>query len=122
MSASIEDAHSSEEEDLHSRHPSGRLPSGTSGDGDVDLQGHEVELMGEVMDEDLGEGLSGHHGYDEPIESEEQPQSPTFDPTSEGLKEINNLAHFGVSSHKPGSGVEELLSEDLSKYWQYVNM
>jgi anaphase-promoting complex subunit 10 len=35
-----------------------------------------------------------------------------------GLKEINNLAHFGVSSHKPGNGVEELLSDDLDKYWQ----
>ncbi|EPE06398.1 anaphase-promoting complex subunit 10 [Ophiostoma piceae UAMH 11346] len=41
-----------------------------------------------------------------------------FDPMSLGLKEINNLAHFSVSSHKPGNGVEELLNDDLDKFWQ----
>ena len=29
---------------------------------------------------------------------------PVFDPAALGLKEINNLANFGVSSHKPGNG------------------
>lgn len=43
---------------------------------------------------------------------------PVFDPAAVGLKEINNLAHFSVSSHKPGNGVAELLSDDLDKYWQ----
>lgn len=42
----------------------------------------------------------------------------SFDPMLLGLKEINNLAHFSVSSHKPGNGVEELLHDDLDKYWQ----
>ena len=41
-----------------------------------------------------------------------------FDPLALGLKEINNLAHFSVSSHKPGNGVEELLNDDLDKFWQ----
>ncbi|KAL1895481.1 hypothetical protein Sste5346_005289 [Sporothrix stenoceras] len=42
----------------------------------------------------------------------------SFDPMLLGLKEINNLAHFSVSSHKPGNSVEELLNDDLNKYWQ----
>lgn len=59
---------------------------------------------------------------DEPNDLQVGDQSPVafFDPTVMGLKEINNLAHFGVSSHKPGNGVDELLSDDLDKYWQYV--
>jgi Anaphase-promoting complex, subunit 10 (APC10) len=60
------------------------------------------------------------HENDEHVDSDEQLQSSVFDPTAIGLKEINNLAHFGVSSHKPGNGVQELLSDDLDKYWQYV--
>lgn len=55
---------------------------------------------------------------DEDLEETEQLQHSMFDPSAIGLREINNLAHFGVSSHKPGNGVEELLSEDLDKYWQ----
>ncbi|KAK3387885.1 anaphase-promoting complex, subunit 10-domain-containing protein [Podospora didyma] len=77
--------------------------------------GHlDDEFLGEEMDEDLGE----EHDNDEQVEAEEQLQGPVFDPTAIGLKEINNLAHFGVSSHKPGNGVDELLSDDLDKYWQ----
>ncbi|CAK7268040.1 hypothetical protein SEPCBS119000_002852 [Sporothrix epigloea] len=41
-----------------------------------------------------------------------------FDPVLLGLKEINNLAHFSVSSHKPGNGVDQLLHDDVATYWQ----
>ncbi|CAP67528.1 uncharacterized protein PODANS_6_11820 [Podospora anserina S mat+] len=65
----------------------------------------------EYMDEDDFDDGQEQDGSD-------QPQEPPFDPTALGLKEINNLAHFGVSSHKPGNGVTELLSDDTDKYWQ----
>ncbi|KAL2018984.1 hypothetical protein VTK56DRAFT_10209 [Thermocarpiscus australiensis] len=86
----------------------GELVTGSGEDDD--------EQLGDLMAEEAFEEEMGEH--DEHAESEEQLQSPAFDPMSAGLKEINNLAHFGVSSHKPGNGVEELLSEDLDKYWQ----
>lgn len=44
--------------------------------------------------------------------------APLFDPAAVGLKEISNLGKFTVSSHKPGSGVDELRSDDLKLYWQ----
>lgn len=76
------------------------------------------ELLGEVMDEDID---LHEHEHDDPADSDDQQHAPVFDPAAIGLKEINNLAHFGVSSHKPGNGVEELLSDDLDKYWQLVD-
>jgi anaphase-promoting complex subunit 10 len=85
-------------------------------DGDEEMIGEDME---EDLDQDLGEGLPDEHtGADEDTVPEEEAQAAFFDPTSLGLKEINNLAHFGVSSHKPGNGVEELISDDLEKYWQ----
>lgn len=87
--------------------------SGHSSDGEMMSGSGEMddELLVDAMTEDLIDD-------DEHAESEEQ--LPAFDPAAMGLKEINNLAHFGVSSHKPGNGVAELLSEDLDKYWQYA--
>ncbi|AEO71022.1 uncharacterized protein THITE_2070828 [Thermothielavioides terrestris NRRL 8126] len=73
------------------------------------------ELLVDVMTEDLAEETGSH---EENSESSEDPRAPVFDPMALGLKEINNLAHFGVSSHRPGNGVAELLSDDLDKYWQ----
>lgn len=81
---------------------------------EAELGEHDDELLGEVMDEDLCE----EHEHDEQVDPDEQLHGSVFDPAAIGLKEINNLAHFGVSSHKPGNGVEELLSDDLDKYWQ----
>jgi anaphase-promoting complex subunit 10 len=81
------------------------------------------EMLMEDMDEDLGEDAAeGEVEHDDGADddADEQGEGAYFDPTSMGLKEINNLAHFGVSSHKPGNGVEELLSDDLDKYWQWV--
>lgn len=72
-------------------------------EGDYEDEGREPQVEGAEGD-DVEGGDEDHVGY--------------IDPTSVGLKEINNLAHFGVSSHKPGNGVEELLSDDLDKYWQ----
>lgn len=43
------------------------------------------------------------------------------DSVPNGLKEISNLAKFIVSSHKQGCGIDELRSDDLKKYWQYVH-
>jgi len=100
-------------------------------DVDDDLEGEDMEdeadhedfghpdddqdLLDEIMDEDLMDHM---HDQDEQIESDDDLQEAPFDPAAIGLKEINNLAHFGVSSHKPGNGVEELLSDDVSKFWQ----
>ncbi|KAK3396933.1 putative DOC1 protein [Sordaria brevicollis] len=107
---------------------------------DDQIQGNDNEIEGEGfpegmegVDEDphLADPNPGDHGDefgldeqgeriepDEDLEETEQLQHSMFDPTAIGLREINNLAHFGVSSHKPGNGVEELLTEDLDKYWQ----
>lgn len=73
------------------------------------------ELLGDAMTEELGEEMADD---DQDIDSDDELQGPVFDPAALGLKEINNLAHFSVSSHRPGNGVAELLSEDLDKYWQ----
>ncbi|KAK4239238.1 anaphase-promoting complex subunit 10 [Achaetomium macrosporum] len=82
-----------------------------------------VEEYGEDDDELLVDAVTGEFveeidEHDENSESDEELRRPVFDPAALGLKEINNLAHFGVSSHRPGNGVAELLSEDLDKYWQ----
>ena len=71
------------------------------------------EAMEEVPEEEMAD--AAQDDADEHIDD-----SPPFDPAALGLREINNLAHFGVSSHKPGNGVAELLSDDLGQYWQYV--
>ncbi|KAK4455356.1 anaphase-promoting complex subunit 10 [Podospora aff. communis PSN243] len=80
---------------------------------DADFGAHDDELMGEMMDDDVDE--PDDH---EPADDDEHLQGPMFDPAAIGLREINNLAHFGVSSHKPGNGVDQLLSDDLDQYWQ----
>jgi anaphase-promoting complex subunit 10 len=82
-----------------------------------DLGEGDDELLGDVMAEDLAEEM-GDDGDGENSESEDEMGGDPFNPADLGLKEINNLAHFGVSSHRPGNGVAELLSEDLDKYWQ----
>ncbi len=79
------------------------------------LEEDEDELLGDAMAQDLGEEMGDHD--DEPSESEDE-LDQAFNPAALGLKDINNLAHFGVSSHRPGNGVAELLSDDLDKYWQ----
>lgn len=71
-----------------------------------------VEGVGEI--EDTGEAGEVEEGHEEEI-----PEEPLPDPAEMGLKEISNLGRFTVSSHKHGSGVEELRSDDLTLYWQY---
>ncbi|KAK0710770.1 galactose-binding domain-like protein [Lasiosphaeris hirsuta] len=130
LPAPIGDAHDSDNEDFTRDLNAGLRGSAFSNDDaearmdaeyggaddDDDLGGDlgddlgDDEVFGEVMDED--------HENDEHIDSDAHLQGPPFDPSAIGLKEINNLAHFGVSSHKPGNGVAELLSDDLDKYWQ----
>lgn len=92
------------------------VDNGDASDSDG-LTGH----YGEIADEDLLDEQNGEFefGSQQDMPNDED-QMISFDPMLLGLKEINNLAHFSVSSHKPGNGVEELLSDDLSKYWQYV--
>ncbi|KAK4038894.1 galactose-binding domain-like protein [Parachaetomium inaequale] len=82
-----------------------------------DLGEGDDELLGDAMTEDLAEEM-GDDGDGENSESEDEMGGDPFNPADLGLKEINNLAHFGVSSHRPGNGVAELLSDDLDKYWQ----
>lgn len=80
------------------------------------LEEDDDELLGDAMTEELAEEM-GDHDDDHSV-SEDGLQDHAFNPAALGLKEINNLAHFGVSSHRPGNGVAELLSDDLDKYWQ----
>lgn len=79
------------------------------------VEEEDEEFLGDMMEEDMGEEYVEDHEHPD---SEDNPPEPVFDPAAVGLKEINNLAHFGVSSHKPGNGVPELLSDDTDKYWQ----
>lgn len=93
------------------------------------LQFHDArEHFEDVDDEDMGEeseGQMGFGGSDEDGEVTDEldedglPKTP-FNPIALGLKEINGLAHFRVSSFKPGNGVEELINDDIERYWQYV--
>ncbi|CAK7205716.1 hypothetical protein SEUCBS139899_008495 [Sporothrix eucalyptigena] len=78
----------------------------TEGDVDVDdeMHGPDDDIDADVVDVEVDDDDDG--------------AVISFDPMLLGLKEINNLAHFSVSSHKPGNGVEELLHDDLNKYWQ----
>ncbi len=85
------------------------------------LEEDEDEFLGDDgmvddMAEEMAEEMGDHD--DEHSESGDEIRDHAFNPAALGLKEINNLAHFGVSTHRPGNGVAELLSDDLDKYWQ----
>lgn len=92
------------------------------------LQFHDAREHFEDVDddEDMGEESEGQMGFggsdvdgEETDELDEDgvPKTP-FNPIALGLKEINGLAHFRVSSFKPGNGVEELINDDIERYWQ----
>lgn len=70
---------------------------------ETSLEEQEIEEQAEDVEED---------------DEEEPGEEPLMDPTAIGLKEISNLGKFTVSSHKPGSGVEELRSDNLKLFWQ----
>ncbi|KAH8847594.1 hypothetical protein MCOR27_004477 [Pyricularia oryzae] len=80
-----------------------------------ELPGENHEMVGGDIDVDIHDEEPNPDEYDF---DEMEDTTPVFDPAAIGLKEINNLAHFSVSSHKPGNGVAELLGDDLDKYWQ----
>ncbi|KAG6037357.1 hypothetical protein E4U40_005532 [Claviceps sp. LM458 group G5] len=67
-----------------------------------------------------GEGERREERGEEDEDGDEDSDEPMslVDPADIGLKEISNLGRFTVSSHKPGSGVEELRSDDLKVFWQ----
>ncbi|KAM0469966.1 hypothetical protein ACHAPX_010221 [Trichoderma viride] len=75
----------------------------------------EEASLGE--NEDIDESAADN--CDDQVEEvhEEEPLS-IMDPAVFGLKEISNLGKFTVSSHKPGNGVEQLRSDELTSYWQ----
>lgn len=85
----------------------------------------EYEDLPDEEDEEMGESgvAMGYVDSDGDMEDEDQddldavPVAP-FNPVAMGLKEINGLAHFRVSSYKPGNGVPDLMSDDLDRYWQ----
>lgn len=98
---------------------------------DVQIATYEDEVMSqeeyeaedtsveEPVDDEIG---AMEHEDDEGDEDRVPPEpAPLADPATLGLKEISNLGKFTVSSHKQGSGVEELRSDDLKLYWQYVS-
>lgn len=78
-------------------------------------------------DEDMGDDVDLDYEDGEDIEDEDDhdldalPLAP-FNPIAMGLKEIGGLAHFRVSSYKPGNGVDELKNDDTDRYWQYVSL
>lgn len=78
----------------------------------------EDSMSQEIYERDPEETSLDEHDVEEQIE--EQAIEPLLDPSAVGLKEISNLGKFTVSSHKPGSGVEELRSDNLKLFWQYV--
>ncbi|KAK3988983.1 anaphase-promoting complex, subunit 10-domain-containing protein [Cladorrhinum sp. PSN332] len=90
---------------------------------DDDLEGvdDEDEYFGDYLDDEI-EGMAEEYDHDQEdhddLAGSDDLHESSFDPAALGLKEINNLAHFGVSSHKPGNGVVELLSDDPDRYWQ----
>ncbi|KAL2158749.1 hypothetical protein VTH06DRAFT_3940 [Thermothelomyces fergusii] len=96
----------------------GRYASGEASEEEL-MQGlgeGDDDLLGDAMTEDLGDEMDDDGNSE--AEDDDGMGDDLFNPAELGLKEINNLAHFGVSSHRPGSGVAELLSDDLDKYWQ----
>lgn len=100
----------------------GRYGSGEASEEEM-MQGlgeGDDDLLGDAMTEDLGDDMDDDGNSE--AEDDDGMGDDLFNPAELGLKEINNLAHFGVSSHRPGSGVAELLSDDLDKYWQYVHV
>lgn len=80
----------------------------------------------EDEDEDMGDDVDLDYEDGEDIGDEDEhdmdsiPSAP-FNPIAMGLKEIGGLAHFRVSSYKPGNGVDELKNDDIDRYWQYVS-
>ncbi|KAG6015835.1 hypothetical protein E4U43_004705 [Claviceps pusilla] len=90
-----------------------------------DVEDTSVEDFVEGV-EDEGDQAEAGEAEDEEREDEEDDDDDDeheeimnlVDPADIGLKEISNLGRFTVSSHKPGSGVEELRSEDLKLFWQ----
>ncbi len=85
-------------------------------EGDEDDEARLVAQYAGLDDEDMEP--TDEFEYDHQGVLDSQMPITILDPVALGLKEINNLAHFSVSSHKPGNGVIELLSDDLDKYWQ----
>ncbi len=99
--------------------PPGRLDDSIDDELEYADEADYDEMMGNDLDEDIDEDMGEDHDHDDVEDGDEHINGGlVFDPAALGLREINNLAHFGVSSHKPGNGVEELLSDDLDKYWQ----
>lgn len=97
---------------------------------DDDLGAEDTSIEGEDDFDDGDEDIDHYDPHaedDDELEGDEQQDDeqpefgePLADPAGQGLKEISNLGRFTVSSHKQGNGVEELRSEDLNQYWQYV--
>ncbi|KAF9777573.1 hypothetical protein IL306_004370 [Fusarium sp. DS 682] len=79
----------------------------------------EYDDENSIDEEDVDEDEDNEEGAEH---EEAQDAVALFDPATAGLKEISNLARFTVSSHKPGNGVEELRSDDLKLFWQWVNL
>lgn len=109
-------------------------------DHDIENQGVNMDSIDEILaaansvdytpededeDEDMGDDVDLDYEDGEDIGDEDEhdmdamPSAP-FNPIAMGLKEIGGLAHFRVSSYKPGNGVDELKNDDTDRYWQYV--
>lgn len=90
-----------------------------AGEEDADEHvGEESEEDAEMHGAEDGMDVNSEAEEDDNEDDNEDEAYVPFDPVLLGLKEINNLAHFSVSSHKPGNGVDQLLHDDLATYWQ----
>lgn len=85
---------------------------------------HATGYPHEDEDEDMGDDVDLDYEDGDDIGDEDEhddmdmiPSAP-FNPIAMGLKEIGGLAHFRVSSFKPGNGVDELKNDDTERYWQ----
>ncbi|MBE3048397.1 hypothetical protein IMZ48_39015, partial [Candidatus Bathyarchaeota archaeon] len=85
-----------------------------AGDESLNLEAQEYEA-----EEYDGEDFPADREGDEE-EDELEDEGLVLDPHPPGLKEISNLGKFTVSTHKQDNGVDELRSDDLGKFWQYV--
>ncbi|KAL8778660.1 MAG: hypothetical protein Q9213_007308 [Squamulea squamosa] len=86
----------------------------------ADPLGPQVAITEPITPDLTDEGESDVDVTEAPEEDEEEELDPfrDDDPTIHGLRNINSLASWTVSTHKPTCGVSALLSPTLHTYWQ----
>ncbi|CUS08417.1 unnamed protein product [Tuber aestivum] len=80
----------------------------------------ENESIEETISQEEGDDGDDDDDDDDDLNDDEEPtvESAMPESSTEGLKEIGNLASWTVSTAKPGNGVEQLRDEDTNLFWQ----